>query len=148
MEADTDDVDINDYELPEDEIPYTHYVDILNIYNVYFKTLFHKNHESNLFDSINNDDPTSTNRAMEKLYEEIDRDNKSADQKFTKFFKPDEYKSMYLHDGQKLTEGYPFYMINIGNDQYVTHSLITALVNIAKTDWHNLYWSINQINEF
>lgn len=141
--------DINKYEIPEDEKEYNHYVEMLNIYNVYYKLLFKKGSNCTLFDEIDMDIASSTNRALEKLYEEIYKYKKAQDSKqdlYIRLFDPEEYKRNYLID--KLPEDYPFYMININDIQKVTHNLVSALNYIASFDWQNINWSINQINEF
>ena len=147
-----DNINLDDYEIPNDEKEYIRYVDILNIFNVYFKSLFKKKQNSTLFDEIDTEDLSSTNRAMEKLYEEINNykeANKNKNNRYVELFDPLIYKQMYLVSSNKLPEDYPFYLIDINNkEQKVTHNLITALNYIANFNWKEIEWSINQINEF
>jgi hypothetical protein len=138
--------DLNDYEIPKDDNNDL-YFDIINIFNVYFKTLFNRDQNSTLFDGINSDDPCSTNRAMETLYEEIHRFKSCQNEKYIKLYDPTEYRDKYLISG-KLDEDYPFYMVKLSNSEKVTHNLITAISYIASFNWKECDWEINQINEF
>ena len=148
-EQNLENINIDDYKLAEEEIEYAPYVDILNIFNIYFKMLYGKNNDSTLLDDIDQDDPTSTNRAMEKLYEEIFKYKSSKDDRYVKLYDPTLYKETYLvNNDEKLPEDYPFYMVDIDGNLSVTHNLVTALMHIASFDWKSVEWSINQINEF
>lgn len=148
IELDLKNINIDDYELAEEEQEYGTFVDILNIFNVYFKTLYGKKYDSTLFDEIDMDDFRSTNRAMEKLYEEIYKYKSTNDERYTKLYDPSIYKFKYLIDNDKLPDDYPLYLIDINETNKVTHNLIPALTYIASFDWKNIEWSINQINEF
>lgn len=141
-------IDLNDYEIPEDETKYTLYVDMLNIFNIYQKFLYKKADDSTILDDIDNNDPTSTNRPLEKLYDEIYKYKTAKDQRFTKLFDPVFYRETYLIQDSKLPEDYPFYLVEIDETQMVTHNLITALLHISSFEWQQMEWSINQINEF
>lgn len=141
-------IDINDYEIADEEKEYGFYVDILNIFNIYFKTLYKKSINSTLFDDIDTDDIRSTNRQLEYLYEEIVKYKTSNNERYTELFDLAVYKEKYLNDDNKLPEDYSFYLVDINGIQKVTHNLITALKYIATFDWKNDEWSINKINEF
>lgn len=142
-------IDLNEYHIPDDKKPEAMYVDILNIFNIYFRFLFNKEPSSTIFEGIDHNDPTSTNRAMEKLYEEINNYKNTKDERFIDMFDPGLYRDTYLKDDDdKIPEDHPFYLVDIDGDQKVTHNLVTALKYIATTDWQNNNWAINQINEF
>jgi len=141
-------IDLSEYSLADEEKEMGAYVDILNIYNIYFKTLFGKNQEISLFDGIDNDNPVSTNRALENLFEAIEKHKNSSDEKYIKLFNPSEYRDTYLKENSTIPEDHPFYMVNIDKEEFVTHNLISAITHIAEYDWRNIHWSINQINEF
>jgi hypothetical protein len=139
-----------DYEIPKDEETTQPYVDLLNIYLVYYKTLFNKSQNYNLFSDINHQDDFSTNDIMEKLYEEIYKYKQAQNQskQFIDLYKPEEYKKLYLSEpNSKIPEDHPLYMVYDGKDQYLSHNLITVLVHLTGIDWHNIDWSINQIND-
>jgi hypothetical protein len=142
-----EEINIDDYEIPEDEREYIPYVEILNVYNVYFKSLYNKKEDGTLLDDIDQNDPSSTNRAMEKLYDEIHKYKSAGSEMFTKLYDPTEYRKVHMGSG-KLPEDYPFYMVNIKGEQKVTHNLITALMYVASSSWQEEEWSINQVNEF
>ena len=139
-----------DYEIPKDEEATQPYVDLLNIYLVYYKTLFNKSQNYNLFSDINKQDDFSTNDIMEKLYEEIYKYKQAQNQskQFIDLYKPEEYKKLYLSEpNSKMPEDHPLYMVYDGQDQYLSHNLITILVHLTGIDWCNVDWSINQIND-
>jgi len=139
-------INLDDYNIPDDESDYLTHVDILNIYNVYHKTLYNKNNNATLFDEIDIENITSTNRSLENLFDEIHR-YKTSDKRFTTLYDPIVYKNTYLQHA-KLPEGHPFYIIKIDDVEKVTHNLITGINFIASNDWKNIKWSINQINDF
>ena len=151
-------IDINDYEIPTEELDYGRYVDMLNIFTIYQKTLYNKNKSTNLFDGINYQEPSATNREIEKLYEEIyhykmaqqNSSQSDTENRFIYLYNPADYKNKYLQDSSKLPEDYPFYIVSSEApvQEYVSHNLITILDYISSLDWRNVSWSINQINEF
>lgn len=145
-----DNINIEDYAVPEDEKDMQIYVNLLNIYLVYFKTMYNKNESYNIFSDINQNDETSTNDAIIKLYDEIHRykQEQNKNKQFINLFELDEYKKLYLPDSNsKINEDYPLYMVYDGSRQYLSHNLITILLHLTNIDWHNIDWSINQINE-
>jgi len=142
-------IDLSEYHIPEENKTEAMYIDILNIFNIYFRFLFNKDPTTTLFEGIDHNDPTSTNRAMEKLYEEINNYKKTKDARFIDMFDPSFYRDTYIkNNDDKLPEDHPFYLVEIDGDQKVTHNLVTALIYISATDWQNNNWAINQINEF
>ena len=139
-------LNIKDYSIPDDELDFMSHVDILNIYNIYYKTLYNKNNNATLFDEIDLNEITSTNRSLENLFEEIHK-FKISDQRFTTLYDPTIYKNTFLKNSS-LPADYPFYIIKTEDEEKVTHNLITGINFIASKDWKNIKWSINQINEF
>ena len=129
-------------------VEYENYVDILNIYNIYFKTLFKKDHSSTLFDDIDETDELSTNRALEKFYDELFKYKSSPSKRFTELYDPLEYREKFLIKEPTLPEHYPFYLLRIGSTEKVSHNLLPILIYIASNDWHNTEWSINQLADF
>ena len=76
--------------------------DIFNIYLRYYKDLYKKKAESTLFDGINMEDETSTNRALEILYSEYLQLIYEKDERFRNIYDIDEYKSLYMKEGEKF----------------------------------------------
>ena len=134
----------SDDELDADQ--YEPYVDIFNIYNVYYKTLFKKTHNSTLFDDI--DDDTSTNRQLENFHDAIFKYKSAPSARYIELYDPAEYRIKYLQDNPVLPEHYPFYLCRIQSTEKVSHNLLTILIYIASFDWHNTEWSINQLADF
>ena len=144
----TEPINPDDFEIPEENRLGEMYFDILNIYNIYFRHLYHQSPDSGLCDGIDPTDPTATNRALEKLYEEIHKYKTATDKRYTDLFDPEAYRATYLSAGEHLPEDHPLYLIEVDGEQKVCHNLITGLCHIASTEWHQNEWSINQINEF
>ncbi|AYV81747.1 MAG: hypothetical protein Harvfovirus58_5 [Harvfovirus sp.] len=142
-------IDLSEYHVPEDKKTEAMYVDILNIFNIYFRYLFNKEPTSTLFEGIDHNDPTATNRPLEKLYEEINNYKNTKDSRLIDIFDPILYRETYLSgDDDVLPEDHPFYLVDVDGDQKVTHNLITALKYISATNWQSNSWAINQVNEF
>ena len=119
--------------------------DMLQVYGIYYKLLFQKN-KLDLFENIDLNDETSTNRPLELLFAEIEN-YKKYDQFYVELHDPKIYREKYLKDG-KLPENYPCYLIDINGELKLTHNLISALTLVISTKWKTEPWSITQINNF
>lgn len=141
--------EIEKMNLSEEDIIMGDYLNVLNIYTVYFKTLYGKDEQYALLDEINRYDDTSTNLALEMFYEELKIYQKASDERYKKVFDIDEYKKMYLTDEKSLPDDYNTYIIQVEDEEKMSHSLIMALFHIAKFEnWYQIKWSINKVNTF
>lgn len=144
-------INLEDYELSSEDCEFGTYFDLINIFNVYYKTKYNKNHSANLFDGIDVQDDTSTNRALEIFFNEI-TNYKNAE-------KAKKYDFITLYDEteySKMKESFPedtsVYNVIVTDSESekihkkVTHNLITAMLFIAEFDWINCEWSIMQID--
>lgn len=120
------------------------FIDLFNIFNVYYKTLYNRNPSDNLFAGIDTTAENSTNRPSELFYDAVHKYNTAPSQNFTDIFDPETYKEEF----KEIPEDYPLYMIQVESEVFVTHSLLSALYHIATYDWVNISWSINQVSEF
>lgn len=142
--------DINNYVFAEEEEEFNHYTDLINIFTVYYKTLFKKKADVTLFDGIDMQDDTSTNRALEMFYDEIYKLKNTVFDRYKTLYDPDEYKKLY--SDTKIPDDYPLYSVciqdNTTNETKLTHNLIIAISYIAEFDWIKCKWSINQLNTY
>lgn len=121
-----------EYEVKMDEFDS---FNLLNVYLYYFKQLFQKNNSQNMFDEINCDEPNSTNRCLEFLYDEIRKCNENVDKTAISEecnFNIDECDELYL------------LKINGESDKYCQY-LLPLLKIVAEIDWTNVEWSINPL---
>jgi hypothetical protein len=115
----------------------TKYVDLLNIFNKYYNILFHKP-DLHMFEGVDEDDVTSTNRCLELLYGEMykyNENDKAGNGELNEIYEPTDI------DAKKYDE---LYVININNKaSKVTPSLFSAITYIAHLEgWINTNWSI------
>jgi len=142
-------IKITEYEIPKEERDVIHYVDILNVFTVYFKTLFHKDKTYNILKDIELDKESSTNRAQEMLFDEIILYKNAKEKRLIEIYDVKDYKEKFLLNGQEIPEKYDTYLVVNKNNTKITHSLVTALSYIASLEnWYNVEWSINKINNF
>ena len=73
---DSEEINVDDYELAEEESEFGIYVGLLNIFTCYFKQLFRRQQDETMFDHTDNS-KDSTNRCMEFMYEQINKYNSS-----------------------------------------------------------------------
>ena len=132
-----------------DEIEADHYVKILNIYSIYYKTLYNKEPSYNIFQDLDISDETATNRPLELLYEEIYLYKKTKEARYKCIFDTETYKKKYLSNGEEIPEEYNTYIVEIEGKKKITHNLIPALSEIATYDnWMEIKWAINKVNSF
>jgi hypothetical protein len=142
-----DEINLDDYTISEEDSEYKHYIDMMNIYLVYFKSLFKKKENATLFDGIEIEDDTSTNRALEMFYDEVNRYKICTDNKFKDLFELVEYKKIF----QNIPNDVPLYQITIKDDTHeehkrVTHNLITGILFISEFNWIKNEWNIFKLN--
>lgn len=145
-------IDLNDYELSEEDKEFNHYFNLLNAFNVYYKNLYNKSSSAHLFDEIDFEDDMSTNRALEMFYAEIySRKEAESLKKYDiiNLFTEDEYSLIK----DRMPNDIPLYNILISDstasselEKRLTHNLITALLFVIEFNWMECEWSIVQIN--
>lgn len=103
------------------------YVDLINNYIVYYKQINEKPSDMTMFEGINFDDPFSTNRIMEKFYEEmcIYNEYKNSDENMIKIYD-------YKNDTFSLENMEELYGITKNDMTYkVSGSLFSLLIELT-----------------
>ena len=137
FEENSEDIDIRDYIPAEEEVEYDKFLNLLNIYNCYYKQLHNKSNDSTLFDNIDYDNDESTNKCLEFLYEEIFKFKKCTDEDKDILYEPNN-KEIKIDNWDEM------HVLYINNEpKYVSKFLITLLQYLATIDWTEINWKIN-----
>lgn len=120
-------------------------VDIMNIFQTYYKILFKKENNVNMFDGINFDDETSTNRSLELFYEHIfkykDYENKNKIE-FIELYDEDD------DDVVKLNSDELYALLIDNNIIKLSPSLFSIMSYLANNyNWRNKIWKIINLKE-
>ena len=130
-----EEINLNDYELAEEENEYNTYVSLLNIYTCYFKQLFRRQQNETMFDHLD-EEKDSTKRCMEYLYEEINKLNKSEEPDKETLYSPNDITL----DIEKCTDLYILYLDD--TPAFACKFLLPLMGYLATKDWLNISWSI------
>ena len=121
-------------------------LEIINIFHIYFKILFKKERNVNMFDGINLEDESSTNRSMELLYEHIYKYKeytKSNKLEFTELYNEDDEDVMNLNSDD-------LYALLIENNiEKLSPSLFAITSYLANLEqyWREINWKIINLKE-
>lgn len=120
-------------------------VDIMNIFQTYYKILFKKEKNINMFDGINLEDETSTNRSLELFYEHIfkykDYENKNQIQFIELYDEDDE-------DVMKINSDELYALLIDNNISKLSPSLFSVISYLANNyNWRNTIWKIINLKE-
>lgn len=130
----------DDYVLSEEDVEMKQYTDMLNIFIIYYNSVYNKN--QNLFSNIDYEDESSTNRQLEMFYDEVNK-HKTLDEKFITMYDSTSYKE----DFGEIPD-IPLYRLEFNKDSFYTHSLISILSFLVQNDWENTDWNIVQVNSY
>ncbi len=127
----------SNYDIEDMEI----FVDILNVFQTYYKNLYRKHEDETLFDGINYDDLTSTNRSMELLYDYIYeyRSNKMKDTKLTNLYDETE---LNMNDYEEL-----YGLIIDGTIKKISPSFLALLIYLVQLEWNDIDWKISKLKD-
>ncbi len=144
---DQDGIDINDYVLHPEEEQMQPYVDMLNIFTIYYRQLFAKQNNTTLLDDIDGTNPASTNRQLELFYEGIHKYKNRISDDEIELYTLSDYKKKYKIIPNDVTA---IYIVQVNNVKKITHSIISAIMFVSKHDWmtETCEWSIQQINAY
>lgn len=131
-----DDININEYYPHEEDPNNDDYLPVLNIYTYYFKQINNKANSIHMFDSINIDDSTSTNKCLESLYEEMFKFKNSNDHDKDMLYDPDD-KDI---DINKCKELYTLYIDN--EPKYICKYILPLMYYLITLKWLNINWFI------
>ena len=112
-------------------------VNIINAFQIYFKRLFKRNDNENMFNDMNLNDPLSTNRSMEFLYDHIF--------KYQEIKKKNNQILFNENDKFDLNLYTEFYALLINNEIIKLSESVYALIEILvlkKENWFELKWEI------
>ena len=112
-------------------------VNIINAFQIYFKRLFKRNDNENMFNDMNLNDPLSTNRSMEFLYDHIF--------KYQEIKKKNNQILFNENDKSDLNLYTEFYALFINNEIIKLSESVYALIEILvleKENWFELKWEI------
>lgn len=125
-----DDIDLDDTEC---------IVSIINIFQLYYKKLYKKSDDETIFDDINYDDDTSTNRSMELLYEYMYeyRINKQKDNKLVDIY---DENIINAHCYEQL-----YGLIIDDKIQKISPSFLPLLMYLVELKWTEIDWKISKI---
>lgn len=117
------------------------FVDILNAFQTYYKNLYRKQEDETLFDGVNYDDLTSTNRSMELLYDYIYeyRSNKMKDTKLTNLYDQTE---LNMNDYEEL-----YGLIIDGTIKKISPSFLALLIYLVQLEWNDIDWKISKLKD-
>lgn len=128
--------DIKDFKLADEEIEFSKYMNLINIFNCYFKKLFERKESDHMFEGINLEDSDSTNRCLEFLYEEVFKFNNSNDEDKDTLYDPDD-------DQLDINKCNELYILCIDHSPvYVCKFLLPLLQYLGEQDWLEIDWSI------
>lgn len=123
------------------ELEHNYYVDLINIFLIYYKTKFNKSGNEHMFAGIDVNDETSTNRSTEMFYELLCdyKKKEKTDKKFVDVYEPDKI------DDEKFTDIYALLIDGVITN--VSPSLLSLMINLAenKKGFVNINWKIIKI---
>ena len=110
------------------------YVDILNIFLIYFKNLFKKQPNLHMFSEIDYNKANSTNRHMELYYTEM--------LKYKENINDEERTSIYSLEDIDINKCRELYVLNYDDKEYGCQFLFPLLSLLAQLNWRDINWSI------
>ncbi len=114
-------------------------VDIINAFQTYYKILFNKKENVNMFEELDTNNPLSTNRSMEFLFEHIYKYNENEKNKNGNNKLYNETDDINLDDYDE------FYTLIInGEIQKLSNSLFSIIEYLVTTNknWYEIKWKI------
>jgi hypothetical protein len=131
-----DEIDINDYELANEEVEYGGAINVLNIFTTYFKKKHSLEQNVTMFDNIDYDQDDSTNKCMEFIYEEMYKYKKSNEVDKDTLYDPD--NNIDINTCKEL------YALFIENELiYICKYLVPLFEELAKNiNWADINWSV------
>ena len=125
----------DDYIQASEEQTIGKYVDLMNIFTVYFRTLFKKDPTLHIFQGIDYNKRDSTNRQMELFYEHLT------------MYKENEHDedltSIYSVDDVDINKCRELYILKIDKLEYACQFIIPLISLLSEVqNWNETDWSI------
>jgi len=111
-------------------------VEIINAFQTYFKKLFKKKDNENMFADIDIANPLSTNRSMEFLYDHIYKYKNNTPEYNKLYDETDEFELDHFDE---------FYTLMIDGEIIKLSASVYALINYLvteKKEWYTLRWEL------
>ena len=112
------------------------YVAMLNIFQIYYKTLFRRPKNEHMFTDITEEN--CTNRCLELLYEHMHKYKKYFDTNKSIIYKKNEFPKN-VDDCDEL------FLLKVNNKEIVCELLIPLVQYLMEFKWEKINWSINQL---
>jgi len=130
-----DKINIDDYELADEEVEYSTDMNLLNIYTCYFKQRFFQNQKATMFENIDYEKKDSTNKCLEMLYAEMFKFSNSNEDDKDILYDPD--SDININDCKEL------YSLYVNNEpKYMCKYLLPILKKLSVMNWLDLQWTI------
>lgn len=101
-------------------------VNIFNVHQIYYKTLYNKKDKETIFDEINYDDETSTNKSLELFYEFLLEYKENSK-------KGEEYITVYTEEVIEQDKYETLYGISLNGDiKYISPSIYSLYILLAE----------------
>lgn len=128
---------IDDYIIPADDLDMQQYVNMINVFTVYFKKLFEKKNSDNMFTNIDYTKENSTNRCMEYLFEGMHK---------LKLEKVENKKEIYNPKELKIDDCTELYVLYIDDEpNKVCQYLLPLIWHVGTLKWCEINWKIMPI---
>lgn len=112
-------------------------VGFMNVFLCYYKQMFDKSKEVNMFSDVDYDNDASTNRCMEMLYDEMFKYQNCEDEEALTILDPSDVN---------INKCKELYVLVINNKQEKACQMLLPLIKYVSTlDWMNIDWSINPV---
>ncbi len=113
-------------------------VQFLNVFMCYYKHLFNKDNNTNMFHDVDYGLDNSTNRCMEFLYTEMHKYEEHEDNG------RDDQITIYEPCSVNLDEQDELYVLMVDNKQNkMCHTLLPLIKYVSTLDWSNMIWRID-----
>lgn len=113
-------------------------VDILNIFQIYYRNLYNKDTNESLFHGIDSENISSTNRSLELLAEFVHeyKINSEVDEKMIVMY----------GEGEEFPNYDNLYSLLIDSKiKKTSPSIYTLFLHVASLDWQNIDWKIMKL---
>jgi len=136
----------DDYSPAEEENAFGNYINLMNIFTVYFRNLFKKNPTLNMFEGVNHNKLDSTSRQMELFYEHLNKyremEHTCANTKTNTKTKNDDAISIYPIEDININECEELYILKFDNKEFGCQYLIPLISLLSQQDWTNIKWTL------
>lgn len=131
---DNHEINEDEYILADEENKVGKYVNLMNIFTVYFRELFNKDPSLNIFQGVDYNKLDSTNRQMELFYEYLI--------KYKENQHDDDLVSIYSVEDLDINKCKELYILKFNGKEYGCQFIIPLISYLSEQDWKTATWSI------